>query len=202
MLVLDAGGQAVPRLQQPVDVREHRSRRRARRARDSASGGNARYANPFMATEVARPARSRSWPRSRPATSTCSSSRNGGAEANENAIKIARQYTGRHKILARYRSYHGATAGSMMLTGDPRRWAAEPGMAGVVHVLEPVSRDSTRMGQPGAGARDARGDDPARRRRRRSPRSSSSRSPAPTASSFRPTGICRASASCARSTAS
>ncbi|MBM3773104.1 MAG: aminotransferase class III-fold pyridoxal phosphate-dependent enzyme [Acidimicrobiia bacterium] len=62
---------------------------------------------------------------------------NGGAEANENAIKIARAYTGRHKILARYRSYHGATAGSMTLTGDPRRWANEPGMSGVVHVLDP-----------------------------------------------------------------
>src|ERR1700742_3117146 len=48
---------------------------------------------------------------------------NGGAEANENAIKLARQFTGRHKILARYRSYHGATAGAISLTGDPRRWA-------------------------------------------------------------------------------
>src|SRR5215510_12078278 len=62
---------------------------------------------------------------------------NGGAEANENAIKLARLATGRHKILARYRSYHGATAGSMTLTGDPRRWAAEPGLPGVVHVLDP-----------------------------------------------------------------
>lgn len=56
----------------------------------------------------------------------------GGAEANENAIKLARQYTGRHKILARYRTYHGATAGVMTLTGDPRRWANEPGISGVV----------------------------------------------------------------------
>jgi len=62
---------------------------------------------------------------------------NGGAEANENAVKLARMATGRHKILARYRSYHGATAGSMMLTGDPRRWASEPGMPGVVHILDP-----------------------------------------------------------------
>ena len=49
---------------------------------------------------------------------------NGGAEANENAIKLARWYTGRHKIIARYRSYHGATAGAITLTGDPRRWFA------------------------------------------------------------------------------
>ncbi|MES1255376.1 MAG: aminotransferase class III-fold pyridoxal phosphate-dependent enzyme [Acidobacteriota bacterium] len=61
----------------------------------------------------------------------------GGGEANENAIKLARLATGRHKILARYRSYHGATAGSITLTGDPRRWPSEPGIPGVVHVLDP-----------------------------------------------------------------
>jgi taurine--2-oxoglutarate transaminase len=64
---------------------------------------------------------------------------NGGAEANENAIKLARMYTGRHKIIARYRSYHGATHGAITLTGDPRRWAAEPGMAGVVRMLDPYT---------------------------------------------------------------
>ena len=56
----------------------------------------------------------------------------GGAEAIENAIKLARHATGRHKILARYRAYHGATLGAMTLTGDPRRWANEPGIVGVV----------------------------------------------------------------------
>jgi taurine---2-oxoglutarate transaminase len=56
----------------------------------------------------------------------------GGAEAIENAIKFARHYSGKHKILARYRSYHGATLGAMSLTGDPRRWANEPGIVGVV----------------------------------------------------------------------
>jgi taurine---2-oxoglutarate transaminase len=61
----------------------------------------------------------------------------GGAEANENAIKIARFYTGRHKILARYRSYHGATHGAIALTGDYRRLPAEPAMPGVVHFLDP-----------------------------------------------------------------
>jgi taurine--2-oxoglutarate transaminase len=61
----------------------------------------------------------------------------GGAEANENAIKIARFYTGRHKILARYRSYHGATHGSIALTGDYRRLAVEPAMPGAVHFLDP-----------------------------------------------------------------
>jgi taurine--2-oxoglutarate transaminase len=56
----------------------------------------------------------------------------GGAEAIENAIKLARLYTGRHKVLARYRAYHGATLGAMTLTGDPRRWPNEPALVGVV----------------------------------------------------------------------
>src|ERR1700757_1491390 len=64
---------------------------------------------------------------------------NGGAEANENAIKLARWYTGRHKIVARYRSYHGATAGAITATGDPRRWFAEPGIPGVVRMLDPYT---------------------------------------------------------------
>src|SRR6059058_3088973 len=75
------------------------------------------YANPFMATE----------PRARlgqklaeitPGDIDTFFFTNGGAEANENAIKLARQFTGRHKLLSFYRSYHGATAGAMMLTGD------------------------------------------------------------------------------------
>ena len=94
------------------------------------------YANPFRATE----------PRARlgaklaeitPGDIDTFFFTNGGAEATENAIKIARFFTGRHKIIARYRSYHGATAGSITLTGDPRRWAAEPGIPGVVRVMDP-----------------------------------------------------------------
>jgi len=61
----------------------------------------------------------------------------GGAEANENAIKISRFYTGRNKIMARYRSYHGATYGAIALTGDYRRLPVEPAMPGVVHFLDP-----------------------------------------------------------------
>jgi len=64
---------------------------------------------------------------------------NSGAEANENAIKLARLYTGRHKIIVRYRSYHGATHGAVSLTGDPRRWPNEPGMPGVVRMLDPYT---------------------------------------------------------------
>ena len=68
----------------------------------------------------------------------------GGADANENAIKLARGYTGRYKILARYRSYHGASAGAMAATGDPRRVAWEPMlMPGVVHFLDPYRYRST-----------------------------------------------------------
>jgi len=68
----------------------------------------------------------------------------GGADANENAIKLARGYTRRHKILARYRSYHGASAGAMAATGDPRRVSWEPNlMTGVVHFLDPYRYRST-----------------------------------------------------------
>jgi taurine--2-oxoglutarate transaminase len=94
------------------------------------------YANPFMATEP-RALLGRKLAEITPGDIDVFFFTNGGTEANENAIKIARQYTGRHKVLSFYRSYHGGTAGSMMLTGDPRRWASEPGMAGVVHVLNP-----------------------------------------------------------------
>ena len=94
------------------------------------------YANPFMATE----------PRARlgerlaklcPGDIDVFFFTNGGAEANENAIRIARLTTGRHKILARYRSYHGGTGAALTATGDPRRWAMEPGMPGIVHVPHP-----------------------------------------------------------------
>lgn len=61
----------------------------------------------------------------------------GGAEANEAAVRLARNMTGRHKIVARYRSYHGATAGALALTGDPRRWAGEPYVSGVVRMFDP-----------------------------------------------------------------
>jgi taurine--2-oxoglutarate transaminase len=60
-----------------------------------------------------------------------------GAESNEHAIRMARLVTGRFKTLAQYRSYHGATGGAVTLTGDPRRWPNEPGLPGVVHVLNP-----------------------------------------------------------------
>ena len=93
------------------------------------------YANPFMATE----------PRARlgaklaaicPGDIDVFFFTNGGAEANENAFKIARAVTGRQKIMARYHSYHGATADAINATGDPRRWS-QPPMPGFIHVLDP-----------------------------------------------------------------
>src|SRR3954469_22965196 len=62
---------------------------------------------------------------------------NGGAEATENATRMARLLTGRHKVLTTYRSYHGATGASITMTGDPRRWPNEPGFPGVVHFFGP-----------------------------------------------------------------
>src|SRR5690348_1875752 len=62
---------------------------------------------------------------------------NGGAEATENAMRMARLHTGRNKVLTMYRSYHGATGGSIQLTGDPRRWPSEPGMPGIVKFWGP-----------------------------------------------------------------
>lgn len=94
------------------------------------------YANPFMATEV-RALLGAKLAEIAPGDIDVFFFTNAGAEANENAIKMARFFTGRQKILARYRSYHGATAGSISLTGDPRRWANEPGIPGVVHVMDP-----------------------------------------------------------------
>jgi taurine--2-oxoglutarate transaminase len=62
---------------------------------------------------------------------------NGGAEATENATRMARLFTGRQKVLTTYRSYHGATGASITMTGDPRRWPSEPGFPGVVHFFGP-----------------------------------------------------------------
>jgi taurine--2-oxoglutarate transaminase len=62
---------------------------------------------------------------------------NGGAEANENAVRMARLHTGRHKVLSTYRSYHGGTHTAVNLTGDPRRWASETGASGFVHFFGP-----------------------------------------------------------------
>jgi taurine--2-oxoglutarate transaminase len=94
------------------------------------------YANPYMATDV-RGLLGQKLAELAPGDLNKVFFTLGGAEANENAIKIARMVTGRNKIVVRYRSYHGGTAGAATLTGDPRRFAAEPGIPGVVRVLDP-----------------------------------------------------------------
>jgi len=91
------------------------------------------YANPFMATE-ARARLGAKLAQITPGDMDTFFFTNGGADANENAIRLARLFTGRHKILVRYRSYHGGTAGALQATGDPRRWAGEPGIPGVVRI--------------------------------------------------------------------
>lgn len=94
------------------------------------------YASPYMATEP-RARLSKLLAEIAPGDLNKAFFTLGGAEANENAIKIARMVTGRHKVVVRYRSYHGGTAGAATLTGDPRRFAAEPGIPGVCRVLDP-----------------------------------------------------------------
>ncbi len=63
----------------------------------------------------------------------------GGAEANENAVRMARNHTGRHKVLTTYRSYHGATGTTIAMTGEPRRWNGEMGAHGIVHFFGPYT---------------------------------------------------------------
>jgi taurine--2-oxoglutarate transaminase len=62
---------------------------------------------------------------------------NGGTEAVEHAVRMARLHTGRQKVLSTYRSYHGGTSTSINLTGDPRRWPNDNGTSGVVHFFGP-----------------------------------------------------------------
>lgn len=96
------------------------------------------YANPYMATEV-RARLGQRLAELAPGDLKKVFFTNGGSEANENAIKIAKMVTKRSKVIARFRSYHGGTSGAASLTGDPRRWAAEPGIPGVIRILDPYA---------------------------------------------------------------
>ena len=77
-------------------------------------------------------------------------------------MRMAELHTGRHKVLAAYRSYHGATAGAITLTGDPRRWGAEPAMPGVVHYWGPYPYRSAFHSEHARGGDRARAAAPAR----------------------------------------
>ncbi|MDQ2754955.1 MAG: aspartate aminotransferase family protein [Actinomycetota bacterium] len=68
---------------------------------------------------------------------------NGGADAIENAVRMARLHTGRHKVLSTYRSYHGGTTTALQMTGDPRRWPNEGGATGIVHFFGPYAYRSS-----------------------------------------------------------
>src|SRR5262249_47365860 len=105
------------------------------------------YANPFMATEP-RAKLGEKLAEITPGDIDVFFFTNGGAEANENAIKLARQLTGRQKILTRYRSYHGATGQVINMTGDPRRWAAENGVWGAGRVPAPPPRGGGKAPEP------------------------------------------------------
>ena len=147
------------------------------------------------------PASGRSSPRSCPATSTRCSSRSAAPRRSRTRSSSPAHYTGRHKVLARYRAYHGATFGAMTLTGDPRRWANEPGLVGVVRYPDTHRWGEAEPRPPPSRSRVSRTSS-ATRAPTRSRRSSSRRSSARTASSSRPTATSRASASSATGTGS
>ncbi len=76
----------------------------------------------------------------------------GGGESNDNAINLVRQFTGRYKVMSRYRSYHGSTLGGLSISGDPRRIPAEPLLPGVVRIFDPYCyRCSFGQSYPGCG---------------------------------------------------
>ena len=150
-LPVHARGPADPRLQQPADVGQHRPRRPARgrrhhRAGDASSSTSSRPSPPRSGR-----ASGRSWPRSCPATSTRSSSRSAAPRRSRTRSSWPATTPGRHKILARYRSYHGATFGAMTLTGDPRRWAERAGAGR----RRPLPRHAP-LGRGGAASRRPR----------------------------------------------
>ena len=138
-LLLGLRRQALPRLRVAARQRLDRPRPPEGRGGDQGAGRDSSRRSARRWRPSRAPASESCSPKSLRATSTMSFFTNGGAEANENAIKLARWYTGRHKVIARYRSYHGATAGAISLTGDPRRWPTEPGLPGIVRMLDPYT---------------------------------------------------------------
>jgi len=136
-LFLHARGQALYRLQQPAHVRQHRTRRPARHSGHQRSSRHSRLCQSFHGNRAARAPLAPSSPKSVPAISILSSSPTAEPKPTRtpsSSLASLPDATRSSRAIARY---HGATAGAMSLTGDPRRWAVEPGIPGVVHVLDP-----------------------------------------------------------------
>ena len=207
LVLLGLRRQALPRSQLAARQREHRPSAPAPRRRDPGAGGQALHGLAGVRGRRARRGRAAHRRARAPGDLDVVFFTNGGAEANENAVRMARLHTGRHKVMAAYRSYHGATAGSIALTGEPRRWPSEPGMPGVVRYWGPyLYRSSFHADDRGRGVR-ARARASARgarwsKARTPSPRSCSRPSSARTAFSCRPTATSPASARSATSSAS
>ncbi len=134
----DYDGKPLPRLLQPAGQRQHRPPAPQAGRGDPGAGREADARSQPAFANDARSEAARLIAELAPGDLNQVFFTNGGAEANENAIRMARLHTGRHKVLAAYRSYHGATAGAIALTGDPRRWASEPGDARRRALLGPV----------------------------------------------------------------
>jgi taurine--2-oxoglutarate transaminase len=127
LLVHRRRGQALPRFQFAVDVRQPRPQKPARRRGHRRTGPRTLLCvAPGYATDARARLSLKSCSRFFPEGLNKFFFTTSGTEANEAAFKIARMYTGKNKIISRYRSYHGSTAGSIAATGDPRRWAMEP----------------------------------------------------------------------------
>ncbi len=193
-LVLGRGRQPLPRLLQPAGQRQHRPPAPEARRRHQGAGRHAVHDRPVPRQRGAQrggPAHRRA---GRPATSTWCSSPTAAPRPPRTPMRMARLHTGRHKVLATYRSYHGATGGSITLTGDPRRWPSEPGMPGRRPLLGPVPvplgvpRDRPRPRSASGRSQHLRRRAHGRGRRTPSPPSSSRPSSAPTASSSRRDG--------------
>ena len=200
-LLLDAGRQALHRLQQPADVRQHRPRRRARHQGHPGAGGDARLRQSVHGHRAARAARRearRDHARRHRRLLLHQRRRRGQRERDQDRARRSPAARRSWRAIARITAARPARSRA---TGDPRRWTPAAD-AGRRPRARPVSRHRARLGRRRRRARLPRGGDPARGAaddRRLHPRD---RSPAPTASSCRPTATCRACARSATSTAS
>ncbi len=157
-------GKRYPRLQQSADVREHRPRRRARHPRHPGPGGDARLRQPVHGDRGPGAPRRQAGDDHAGRHRHASSSPTAAPKPTRTPSRWPAGSPAATKILARYRSYHGGTGGAITLTGDPRRWAAEPGIPGVVHVPDFYHGVNRAAGHRRGSAGAARGSDRVGRR--------------------------------------